>query len=123
MSSNLTLKPINDIKKVIEHINEAKVVEALRILMVRVDKIEEELKNKKQKSSARRIPTQAELAIEALGDNKIQSVHGIAEKIQETYPNLIPPKVSSLMSVCSKLAKDGKITRVGNGAYRIPKTE
>lgn len=127
----MNVAPAKDIKKVQEHINEFRLIEAVKALIIRVDTLEarvQELEGepKVEKKRGRRFPTQQELILEALSDGKIYAVYGIAEKITESHPDMPQISVKSLFSRCAVMAAEGSIVRVGGGAYRVaikPTTE
>jgi hypothetical protein len=124
------LKPINDPKDLPDHINTAEV-------LIRLQKVEEDLAritsmvkacgmrlDKLENGSA---PQEKELLkvgryepyiLEVLGDNRIHSIHDMAEQIRQNYPKLPGFSIYSLGASAGKMAKANKIVKIAHGNYR-----
>lgn len=106
-----------------EAVNEANLFAKVSWLIGKVKDLEKEIVDlKEEKSSGRNTRISwGTYILECLKDGKIWNIYAMAEEIHERHPEIREPNSSSLYYPLSIYIEDGKVERVGAGAYRLVK--
>lgn len=117
---NLSATPIKDVKELDSHMNELRLIEAVKKLIERVDAIEKHLGIKliKPKKELIQVGKFEPYIHEVLANGKIFSAFSIAEEIRINHPELPPFKDLALQNACIRLYHKNIIAKIALATYR-----
>lgn len=123
---SLELAAKNNLKDLGEHMNEFKLVESVKHLILRVDKLEQRIIELESGSTARLVVKKNLTQVgrfepyihDILSDGKVWSTYTIEEEIRNRYPDIAPFKQLSVQCACGRLAKQGIIEKIATMHYR-----
>lgn len=121
MNTAIEMKPIDDLKKIDDHTNTAKVLAMLKAYDVRLARLEQAVFNEdplKKYKELTRIGKYEPYILEALVDGKIHSSHGLLEEIRVRHPELPEMKVLALNHALNIMSKRDRIVKIARNIYR-----
>lgn len=121
MKLELTAK--SNLKQVGEAMNELKLLDAVRQLIIRVDKLTNRIAALEEnrpngKSALSRIGKYESYILDILSNGRIWSTHSMEEELRIRHPELPEFKQLGLQHACGRLHKSGIIEKVSKCNYR-----